>query len=178
MLSCRERNLRHLARQHWGYCLSGFSSCTGYRHCSVGLKLDVTLTLPWRLFRASQTASTTSQAVMGPAVLLLADVSLSWLPFSKKILGISRSAIFSPTPCTIVVCCSTVPPCLPGLTDHCGPVNPSTHAMRASFRCSWLKVKHSKPESSLKSVCCSGAQAAQYTPGTIKQRAVEALHEH
>ena len=35
---------------------------------------------------------------MGPAVLLLADVSLSWLPFRRKILGICLSAIFSPTP--------------------------------------------------------------------------------
>ena len=35
---------------------------------------------------------------MGPAVLLLADVSLSWLPFRRKILGICLSTIFSPTP--------------------------------------------------------------------------------
>ena len=73
-------------------------------------------TLAWRLFRASQRARTTSQAVMGPAVLLLAEVSLSWLPFRRKILGICRSTIFSPTPYDTALC-SGVPVTL--LTYSC-----------------------------------------------------------
>ena len=72
-------------------------------HCSrcgekAPARVQEAPTLAWRLLRASQRARTTSQAVIGPAVLLLADVSLSWLPFRRKILGICRSAIFSPTP--------------------------------------------------------------------------------
>ena len=45
---------------------------------------------------------------MGPAVLLLADVSRSWLPFRRKILGICLSTIFSPTPYNAELC-SSVP---------------------------------------------------------------------
>ena len=66
--------------------------------------MQETPTLAWRLLSASQRARTTSQAVMGPAVLLLVDVSLSWLPFRRKILGICRSTIFSPTPYDAVLC--------------------------------------------------------------------------
>ena len=92
-------------------------------------------TLARRLFRASHTARTTSQAVMGPALLLLADVSLSWLPFSRKILGMSRSAIFSPTPCLQLSSNASRPQ-----QSQCA--NPSWHCQNQIEACKVRRLKY------------------------------------